>query len=44
MYAEQYDDLAFGKEEVFVTYEGLQRLSTSRLNSGNVRTNNRGDF
>lgn len=43
VYAEQYDDLAFGKEEVFVTYEGLQRLSTSRLNSGNVRTNDRGD-
>ena len=38
MYAEQYGDLAFEKDEVFVTYEGLQRLAQSRIGGGNVRS------
>ena len=43
MYAEQYDDLAFDKEEVFVTFEGLQHLAQSRIGGGNVHSKMGGD-
>lgn len=36
MTAIQFGDIAFEKEEVFVTYEGLLKLKTSRVASLHV--------
>ena len=36
MIAVQFGDIAFEKEEVFVTYDGLLKLKTSRVSSLHV--------